>query len=246
MHEKGSFLVKEDMKIKIPGGLSTLKKDYYPFVMVYDTSEEFSKAHNMSIDLLVYYNFGAMDLCKGSSLMYNMNSPYYSGFYGAYAARYKDLDRQYGLDEKGQIDMKEVMEVTDFDLKELVMKSIGNTKPQVDYQILNEEDPRSLKIDDLDFLVYDAEILMDGMMHEYHSDFLAYIQYGKPPKAKAEIESFQNMKGYGRIYMYFEKESRISFFFYIIASNKSVLEETEQDFILKSTIKGIPQIKEQL
>jgi len=238
-HELGSFLHDEDISIKMPGGLSTFKKDYYPFVMTYDTSTEYSERLNTDVDLVVLYNFGAMNWLSGSSLMYDVNSPYYSSFYGAYAARYNELERQYGIDDSGEVDIAEIMEVTNFDLKVLVMESIGNQTPEVDYEVTNEDEPNKVEIDGILFDVYDATIFMDGMMHEYRNDYMAYIQYGRPPQVEKPINSFEKIEAYGRIYVYFDYDTAISYFFYIIAPTMETIEETQKNFIIPSKLKGI-------
>lgn len=244
IHEKQSFMEEEGISIDIPGGLSTLQKDYYPFVMTYDTSEEFSERIGEPIDLVVLYNFGAMKWLSGSSLMYDVDSPYYSGFYGAYVAKFKESDRQYGLTEEGMTDIDAIMDVTDFDLKHLVLSSIGDKNPYVDYQISNLEAPYTREIDGIPFQVYDANLTMDGMMHIFEKDYMAYIQYGRPPKSKTLTESFRKIDAYGRIYIYYDETQKISYFFYIIAPTKATIEETEIHFILKSKIQGISSLKE--
>jgi len=239
IHEKNSFMKDENIDIQLPGGRSTLKRDYYPFVMTYDTTPEFSKYLDTDVDLVVLYNFGAMEWLKGASLMYKESSPFYSGFYGVYVARYNEIDRQYGETENGDIYIEEIMEVTNFDLKILVMRSIGNKTPEIEYSIVNEDNPYKRTIDGLEFDVYDAELYMDGMNHEYVRDYTAYIQYGKPPKSKEPIESFKKINGYGRIYVYFDYDTKVSYFFYIIAPTKETVDYSEENFILPSKINGI-------
>ncbi len=113
--------------------------------------------------------------------------------------------------------MDELMAVTDYDLKTLVMKSVGNTTPEVDYEIINPETPKMVSIDGKDFLVYDAEIAMDGLMHEYEREYTAYIQYGRPTAYERSKNSFEKIGGYGRIYVYFDWDRDVSIIFYIIA-----------------------------
>jgi len=239
-HKVESDIYKEGIRIKMPSGLSTLKRDYYPFMMTYDTTEEFSDHMGDAIELVVVYNFGAMQWLKGSSLMFDRNSDYYSGFYGAYVARYTELNRQYGMNDDQSLNVDEIMEVTDFDLKQLVLSSMGCDEPFLDYQITSGVDPRYTLIDGQQFQTIDATLKMSGMAHEYSQDYLAYIQYGRPPRTSKSLEmsqsSFENTTAYGRIYILFDKDSKISYFYYIIAPSMKTLVETEKNFILKSTL----------
>ncbi len=238
-HEINSFIKDMGISIHMPGGLSTLKKDYYPFVMTYDTSDEFSEYLNMNIDLIILYNFGAMEWLKGSSLMYNESSPYYSSFYGAYIAKNNGISRQFGTQDNGNINIKEIMEVTNFDLKTLVLRSIGNESPEIEYEVVNIENPYQRIIDGISFDVYDVDINMDGMNHVFVKDYTAYIQYGRPVNKEGLIESFKKINNFGRIYVYFDYNTKVSYFFYIIAPSSKIIEDTEENFILPADIIGI-------
>jgi hypothetical protein len=156
--ENNSFMKKENISIQMPGGLSTWQRDYYPFVITYDTTHEFSKHLNKDVDLVILYNFGAMKWLSGSSLMYDEDSPYYSGYYGAYLVRYNDLDRQYGLKDNGNIYIEEILQVTNFDLKTLVTKNLGNQNPEIECIIVNEEQPYERIIDGI---VFDADQIVE-------------------------------------------------------------------------------------
>lgn len=236
IHEKNSFLQEENIDIHMKGGLSTTERDYYPFVMTYDTTKEFSKVKNEAINLVVLYNFGYMEWLKGASVLYDESSPYYSTFYGMYIASVKDKSRQFGLFDSGDLNIDEIMNVTDFDLKELVLDSLGNFKGIVNYNLTNKESMDIVEIDGLSFQVLNADIEMNSMWHEYKKNYMAYLQYGTPSKYESTKESFALIKAYGRIYIYFDREKKVSYFGYIIATNKQVLEETEKKFILTTTI----------
>lgn len=239
IHEDKSFLSDENIEINIPGGWTTAKMDYYPFVMTFDPSESFSRRVGTDVDLTVLYNFGAMKWSTGASIMYDVNSPYYSGFYGAYTVRYNEIDRQYGLNEDGSINIEEVMDITDYDLKILVMKSVGNKDPHVEYTITNLDNPSIITIDGLEFTVFDADLEMDGLYHIYEKDYRAYIQYGRPALIDGVVKSFEMEDMYGRIYCHFDKETKISYFLYIIASTKGTILETETSYIKETEFEGI-------
>ncbi len=238
IHENQSFLKEENIEIRMLGGLSTLERDYYPFVMTFDTEDYFGKYVGDDIDLVVLYNFGYMKWLKGASALYDPDSPYYNSFYGAYLVRYKDGLRQYAMNEDGSLNFDEANKVTDYDLKVLVMKSVGNMNPSVVYNIKKEEGERKVFIDDLEFRVFDAEISMDSLYHTYKDDYTAYIQYGRPWKIE-EIESFETCQMLGRFYVHFDETSKVSLFFYIITGDLETLQRTQESYIMKSLIKGI-------
>ena len=232
IHENSSFLTEENIRIQIPGGWSTLKNDYFPFVIVFDPSDSFSRYINEPVDLTIYYNFGAFDLWKGASSLYNPSSPYYTTFYGAYAVRYKDADKIYGLTKERTPDINAITQITDFDMKYLVYNSVGNMNPNLEYNI--EEGQNTMVIDGHEFIVFDATIQMEGMWHQQMKDYRAYIQYGKPPLYSKQ--SFEEVQGYGRIYLYYDEVNRISYFFYIITTDMQTLEYTEEFFIKSAKI----------
>lgn len=237
-HKINSSIYKEDIRIYIPGGLRTLARDYYPFVMTYDTSVEFSDHRNEPIDLVILYNFGAMEWLKGASLLYDEESPYYSSFYGAYVARFKDSEKQYGMNADKSLNIEEIMDVTDFDLKHLVLESVGANSPVLEYEILNLTEESYINIDGDRYQVIDAKLEMSGMWHPYIKDYTAYLQYGSPVRYRSDSEAFKTIDGYGRIYIRFDEERRISYFFYSIAQSKETILKIENDFILKSNVKG--------
>lgn len=236
-HKVESDIYKEGIRIHIPGGLKTLKRDYYPFVMTYDTSEEFSSHRNESIDLVVLYNFGTMQWLKGASVLYDETSPYYNSFYGAYIAKFKDGVGVYGRKDDGSLDVESIMDITDFDLKHLVLNSVGCEQPILKYDIIETEEPKYLEIDHEIYQVIDAKMEMSTMWHEVKGDYTAYIQYGNPSGFKSTIDSFATIQGYGRIYIRFDTQKNISYFFYSIATSQHTLDEIESGFISKSTIK---------
>lgn len=236
MHKNNSFLDEMGIELQIPGGLSTWKKDYYPFVMVYDSSEDYSKEIKEEIDLVIYYNFPSMNLLQGASYLYEENSPLYSSFYGAYALRYRNQDAIYGRNKEGEADFDAMMKVTRFDLEELVLESVGAKSPEVVYEILSTD--RTLSFDQKEFLVLEARLEVEGLWHQTDEDFLAYLQYGKPSEDMGKGASFKRIPMFGRIYMYVDDEKRISYFYYVLATTMEQVDEVEKNFILKSKIKN--------
>jgi hypothetical protein len=64
--------------------LTTIEKDWYPFVITFNDDEGFSNFIGRDLNYTVLYNFGAFEYLNGASMIYNPQSQYYSSFYGAY------------------------------------------------------------------------------------------------------------------------------------------------------------------
>jgi hypothetical protein len=217
-----SFLKEENIVINMKAG-----KRYYPFVLNYDPSLQYSYLQKEDIDLDIYYNFGSLSL-NGKSLVYLEKSDYYTAFYGAYAVRYnennKDLSNDY----------EEIKQISNFDLKTLVLKSIGNKDHFVKYQI--EKDFSYIDINGLNYKVVDTKISIDGFAHQYQKFYKAYIQYGMPYKTD---KSFEPIESVGRIYIHYDEIKNINIILYIIAPNEHSLNFIEKNFIFSTKISNI-------
>ena len=73
---RNSYLNKKNILFSIPGGTFTSEKDWYPFMLHYDASPDFSKYIGRELSCMILYSFGSFDFMKGSSNIYNSNSPY--------------------------------------------------------------------------------------------------------------------------------------------------------------------------
>lgn len=91
IHERESIMADKGITLEIPGGGETPEADWYPFVMTFSPGESFGRAAgDTSLELTILYNFGAFDLSKGCSRLYDRQSEYYNSFYGAYLVTRKD------------------------------------------------------------------------------------------------------------------------------------------------------------
>ena len=126
INEKESLMDEKGIQIQIPGGNATKDKDWYPFVMTYNADAQFqSFTGDRDARLTIMYNFPAFDMRKGCSLIYDETSPYYNGFYGAYAA-----DGKFGFDENGNFNTDEASIVPKFDMQKLVLEDMGMPRSQ--------------------------------------------------------------------------------------------------------------------
>lgn len=229
-----SLLKKENIDIDIPGGWSTLKKDWYPFVMTFNTSQGFSNYIGKEVELSILYNFGAFDYFKGASSYYDAKSPFFDAFYGAYVAKGKNF--AFGYHEDGTPNIEEMALVPEYDMKVLVLESIGCTEPLFNFK-LDKSYPIEEFLGYQNWDVIEATLTTSSPMSQPKENYQAFIQYGKPPKALYEGVDFKEVTVKGKIYARYFPEENCSIFLYVIAPNDKAVLQCEEDFLQKSKIK---------
>ena len=176
MHRRESIMAEKGIQLEIPGGNATAEKDWYPFVMVFNPGESFGRAAGDSeLRLTVLYNFGAFDLRRGCSSIYNVDSEYYSSFYGAYLVTGCDntKDRSvekgkapFGFSDDGAMNVHEVAMVPKYDFQHLVLGDFGIGTSEEVFQWDAET-----AAEDVSYLGYDgwsrvdANLLINGAAH---------------------------------------------------------------------------------
>ena len=238
MNVKTSLLTSEDIDLSIPGGLSTLRSDWYPFVMTFEANSGFRRfTGDSSLDLTILYNFPAFSPAKGCSRLYDIDSPYYNSFYGAYLV--KDTDGGiYGFTKQSDgtlyPDASAVAEVPKYDFWQLVLSEFGLTRTNAvfDWNITDISEPVFYAGED-GFYRMDATLTVNGSSHEYDGFTPSYLQYGKPNFPVTEPLAPVQM--YGRLYGKYLEGKQVSLFFYIVAADKEVLEECDQKILSESS-----------
>lgn len=239
MNEADSLLKTEDIRLSIPGGLSTLSSDWYPFVMTFEASDGFRRfTGDNSLFLTILYNFPAFSPIKGCSRLYDETSPYYNSFYGAYLV--KDSDGGcYGFTRQpdGSLypDAAAVAQVPNYDFWKLVLSEFGlSSKNAVfDWNITDISEPITYAGEE-GFYRIDATLTVNGSSHHYNGFTQSYLQYGIPNYPVTSPLAPVPM--YGRLYGKYLEEKQVSLFFYIVASDKDVLDECDRNLLSKSTL----------
>lgn len=230
--KSNSLLDSEEIKLKMPGGLSTLKKDWYPFVMVFNDSYGFSRYIGRDVELTILYNFGAFDYLKGHSTYYDTESDFHNAFYGAYVT--KTDERPFGFELDGTPNYEEMALVPEYDMRVLVLESIGCENPQFEWE-LTDMKPVDSFIGYSDWYVMNAIIRTNSPVHQQVEDFMAYIQYGEPPKDATD--NFPLVEMQGRVYAKYFEEHGVSIFFYVIAPDEVAIETCDKEFLQESKLK---------
>ena len=221
--------------IKIPGGLITPEKDWYPFVMTFNADKSFQYyTGRENINLSIMYNFPEFSPEAGYSMLYDKSSEYYNSFYGAYIV--DDPEKIYGFEktENGlKINPDEVADVAAFDFSRLVLGDFGlkykNFIFETDIADI-EENITYMGMDD--WIKSDINLTVSGAEHNPNGFVASYIQYGTP-KISTETP-FEPVNMYGRIYAKYLPKYNQSIFMYIVASDKTVLEECDKNILSKS------------
>ena len=240
INEKNSLLHSEEIKLSVPGGLSTSRSDWYPFVMTFEANSGFRHfTGDSSLDLTILYNFPAFSPTKGCSRLYDIASPYYNSFYGAYLV--KDADGgTYGFTKQSDgtlyPDVAAVAEVPKYDFWQLVLSEFGLTRANAvfDWNITEISGPVSYAGED-GFYRMDATLTVNGSSHEYDGFTQSYLQYGKPNFPVTNPLAAVPM--HGRLYGKYLEDKQVSLFFYIVAADKNVLEECDRQILSESELK---------
>ncbi len=228
-----SVLREEGIKIKIPGGLSTLKNDWFPFVITFNDDRGFSWYTDRDLRMTVLYNFGHFPFYRHYSSYYDPDSPYYNSFYGAYAVKAEDGGDPYGF-PKGIANIDEMGSIPTYDMERLVLISIGNSKPEFSYDVTSFEEVELLG--ETGWYQFNADMKVSGSQHIYEKDYRAYIQYGRPPVYDEPIIDYEVIDMKGRIYGKYYQEKDITLFFYCITTDQEQIDLWETQIMAETTM----------
>ena len=233
--KKESLMNDKDFTIRIPGGLTTLKPDWYPFVMTFVDNAGFqSYMHNKNLSLTILYNFPAFSLIHGCSRLFDETSSFYNGFYGAYLVS-DSSGQPFGFDSDGNINEKELTAVPKFDFYWLVLEDFGLSEKDFvfDCQITDIEENVTYSGFD-NWTRIDSDIMVNGACHAARQNVTSYLQYGRPAYQTSQEFAVISMKG--RIYARYFPEWNTSIFYYIMASEQNILEECDHDILSHSKL----------
>lgn len=217
------------LKVTMPGGWSTLEKDWYPIVLTSGNSSV-SRVLNQDARMVVHYSFGALDGVH--SKIYDKDSKYFLSFYGCYIISLDD-DPRVLYKEDGTWDEKLLQRIPNYDLDVLVLSSLGCFDTNSSYEITDRKSGIAVAGFD-DWTRFDAKVHTNSPDHDWSRFHPAYFQYGFP-LGNAE-EDFPKVDLNGRMYArYFEDESLYVMFF-IIGEEEDFIQETDERFIQRSVV----------
>lgn len=246
-HARESIMADKGITLEIPGGGETPETDWYPFVMTFNPGESFGRAaEDNSLVLTILYNFGAFDLSKGCSRIYDRQSEYYNSFYGAYLVTRRDDGGEasgeskaapFGFDSEGHMDPEQTAIVPEFDFQHLVLGDFGiKTSEQVFEWTIDKTDEDVSYLGRHGWSRADASLLVNGASHTKKEFRQSYLQYGAPKYEVSANGEFKPVAMRGRVYGRYFEEWDTSVFFYILTPEKETLEKCDRDILSKSRL----------
>lgn len=247
--EQESILKEKEMELEIPGGCEAEEPGWYPFVMTFNPSQSVIENYLGEKDarLTILYNFPAFDLRwrKGCSRLYDDTSPYYNGFYGAYILSSDDESQQEKRSEKAvsavsektitaepnqQRLIKLIGKITQFDYQRLVIGDFPIELDQETFQWKIRQIKKKASVAGSDgWLRIDADMLVNGALHQRKGFVRSYLQYGSP---KYDVMTdFAPVEMKGRVYAKYLEEQDVTVFFYVLARTDEVLENCDRTML---------------
>lgn len=241
IHREESIMAEKGMELEIPGGLETPENDWYPFVMTFNPGESFAEAAgDDSLKLTILYNFGAFDLRKGCSRLYDRQSEYYNSFYGAYLVTRRDdqfKSPPFGFDSDGSMDPEQTAIVPKFDFQKLVLWDFGINASEQVFEWNAETTSENVSYLGWDgWSRVDASLLVNGAAHKKKEFRQSYLQYGAPKYEVGVADEFKPIAMRGRVYGRYFAEWDTSVFFYILTPEQDTLERCDRDILSKSRL----------
>lgn len=238
MHQRQSLLAEEGIRLHIPGGLATPEADWYPFVMTF-TADAAYAAYTGQPDarLTILYNFPAFDLTRGCSRLYDPNSPYYNGFYGAYLVR----DGSNAALAGGDPHEDAAAQIAAFDFFTLVLGDFGLTPEERVFDFTVTERASGVTYAGYEgWTKFQAEFTVNGSAHNAREGgVLSYLQYGAPGFGPV-AEEFTPVEMHGIVCARYFPEWDAGVYFYVMGTSAELCRACDQEILSKSTLEAKP------
>ncbi len=234
---RDSLMKTDSIRFRIPGGASTKKPDWYPFVITFNDDEGLSGYLGEQVEFTILYAFGHFSMRKGTSSYYDPGSDYYSSFYGGYVVKPRDKERKFGFLPDGKVNPEELSKVPEYDQKVLVLSSLGCPQEKrvfreeissVQYHVEYAGYP--------DWVRIDSGIETNSPVHEYKGFRQGYLQYGKPMGRFQYHEDFPVIPLKGRVYVRYFEEFQATIVLYNMAPSWETVDECDREILSETSI----------
>ncbi len=238
IQKQDSILNKKNIDFYIPGGVATKEKDWYPFMLYFNSDEGFSSYSGKNLSLTILYSFGAFNHKKGFSTYYDSDSLYYSSFCGGYAVyNHDEPTNPFGFSNKG-INIDELALIPKYDQTRLVLPSIGCPYNKITFNTNIDDVQYDVNYIGIDgWTKIDSTIITNSPIHNPEKNYHGYIQYGKPVQNIKVEEEFPLIELKGRMYAIYFEEHNMTFILYVLAPTLDTVNKCDRDILSKANIK---------
>jgi hypothetical protein len=220
----------------IPLRISTGSIDdarFYPFALYFNADDSFSSYINENVRLSIIYYFGGFGFGDQYSSYFDDNASTFSSFYGAYAINNKDF-----IYSSNEINLESLAKIPEFDQLYLVMPTIGLPANEVvfSHELIDMEK-------DIEYISHknwtriDSMITTNSAIHKAKTHHRGYIQYGVPKGLHYDGEDYPVVDQYGRVYVKYFEEYKSTIVLYIIAKNKTIVDEIDHSILSNAVIR---------
>jgi len=199
---------------------------WLPHMLIYEDNGGYNNRFKSSVDLTIYYAFGAFDRWFYAQF-YDENSPYYSAFYGGYIVG--------NVGDDVTVQERMIATIPAYDYQYLILKDLGCPDEMLFFEPKIVGVKENVEISNyLDWTRYDVHIDTRGSAHR-HQGFIRHdLQFGTPPTPLGD--DFSKISLYGRLYARYEPSIDTLLILYVIAPSKELVLETDRESLLKTNV----------
>ncbi|HZK33825.1 MAG TPA: hypothetical protein VFD33_00760 [Bacillota bacterium] len=235
--QRKSVLADEAISLKIPGGMSTFKSDWYPIVMTFNDDKGMSQHLGEQVRFTVLYNFGSYDLFKARSTYYDRQSQYFSSFYGGYIVKSVGENVVFGFDKDGSANIDELAKLAEYDQLYLVLSSLGCPPDKLVFESTLASMEGDVEYAGIQgWTCVNSNIKTNSPEHAYLESHRAYIQYGRPRYIGDIEEDFPLINLRGRAYARYFEEHKATVVLFVMAPSWTTIDECDQTILSKTSI----------
>ena len=199
---------------------------WFPHMLVYQDKGGYNNQFKTSVDLTIYYTFGAFDTLT-TSRFYDEKSPYYSAFYGGYVVEHAGED----LIERQRM----IETIPSYDYQYLILRDLGCPDALLTFKPKVMEMAEGIDISGYsDWTRYDIEITTRGSAHERQGFIRHDLQFGTPPPPIGK--AFPEVRLYGRLYARYAPAEDTLLILYVIAPSEQLVLDTDRESLLKTVV----------
>lgn len=233
-HSDTTLMKEKGIRIDMPAGRIDSEQSWYPFMLVFNADDYFSRIANKELELTILYNYPAFDPLTGRSHIYVLDSSYNGAFYGAYLVECENNPYGFLIDDEGNLVEGDLLLIGSFDYTRLVLRDLGAAFEEISFeQELIDKGVESLADYD-DWIRVTARVKTQSPTHGFNGFRLNYLQYGFPEWNVSE--DFPDIDLYSRVWIRRFEDKNTLIVLYAMTPELEFLEDMSEKLIHETII----------